>query len=250
MHASELGWMLLPFAGTAVGGLAILALRRPGPIALDAALGFTGGVMVAASVFSLLVPALERGALWEVLVGFGAGAAAIGVLDRWVPHVHERFRERGHRPDPTSGDAQRARLLLSALTIHNIPEGAAVGVAFAAGGAELGVPITVAITVQNVPEGFAAAAPLLGGRLSILAVAGVAAATGIVEPPAALLAYAAVSVAAPILAGALAFAAAAMLYVVVDELVPEMTARGNERIATAAFMAGFAVMMVLDVSLG
>lgn len=242
--------MMLPLAGTALGGVGVLVFRGPSARVLDAALGFTGGVMVAASVFSLIVPALERGSIVEVLAGFGLGAVTIAMLDRWVPHVHERFRERDHESNPMSSGSRRAAMLLSALTIHNVPEGAAVGVAFAAAGPELGVPIAVAIAVQNVPEGFAAGAPLVGGGLPLVVVAGIAALTGIVEPPAAIAAYAAVSVAAPLLAGALAFAGAAMIYVVVDELVPEMTARGNERVATGAFMAGFALMMVLDVTLG
>jgi ZIP family zinc transporter len=157
-----------------------------------------------------------------------------------------RFRERGHPAAEELAARRRATLLLSALTIHNVPEGLAVGVAFAAGGPELGLPLAIAIGVQNVPEGFAAAAPLVPAGSSPRAAAGVAALTGAVEPPAALLAYAAFELAGALLAGALAFAAGAMLYVVVDELVPESHGHGHEMAASLALIVGFALMMGLD----
>jgi ZIP family zinc transporter len=189
------------------------------------------------------VPALDEGTIVEVVAGIAAGGAVLVALDVVVPHVHLRFIERGHADVRGS---RRATLLLSALTIHNVPEGMAVGVAFAAGGPELGVPIALAIGIQNVPEGFAAAAPLLGAGTSRRSAVGIAALTGAVEPPAALLAFAAFSFAAALLPFGLAFAAGAMLYVVVDELVPESHARGNERIASVALLAGFALMLALD----
>jgi ZIP family zinc transporter len=168
-------------------------------------------------------------------------------LDVVVPHVHLRYFEKGHT-DVVAG--RRAVLLLSALTIHNVPEGMAVGVAFAAGGPELGIPIALAIGIQNVPEGFAAAAPLLAAGTPRREAIGVAALTGAVEPPAALIAFAAFSVAAVLLPFGLAFAAGAMLYVVVDELVPESHARGNERAASVALLLGFALMLGLDNAFG
>ena len=124
-------------------------------------LGFTAGVMLAATAFSLLVPALDRGSLGEVLVGFALGCGFIAALDALIPHAHARFRERGRPAAEELAARQRATLLLSALTIHNVPEGLAVGVAFAAGGTDLGMPLAIAIGIQNIPEGFAAAAPLL-----------------------------------------------------------------------------------------
>jgi ZIP family zinc transporter len=126
----------------------------------------------------------------------------------------------------------------------------AVGVAFAAGGSELGIPIALAIGIQNVPEGFAAAAPLLAAGTSRPAAIGVAALTGAVEPPAALMAFATFGVASILLPFGLAFAGGAMLYVVVDELVPESHARGNERAASVALLFGFALMLALDNALG
>lgn len=242
--------MLLPAAGTALGGLGILVLGSPPARVLDLLLGFTAGVMLAAASFSLLVPALEIGALWEVIVGFTLGGAMMMMLDRWIPHAHERFREHGHGASSRSAPARRAAMLLSALTIHNVPEGLAVGVAFAGGGVELGAPVAMAITLQNIPEGFVAAVPLLGSSLSRPRVAGIGAATGLVEPPAALLGFWALSAGAALLPAGMALAAAAMIYVVVDELLPECVARGNERLATFGLLAGFVVMMGLDAGLG
>jgi ZIP family zinc transporter len=241
--------LVVPGLATGLGGVAVLIFRRPSALTLDTLLGFTAGVMLAATAFSLLVPALERGPLGEVLLGFALGSGFIAALDLFVPHAHTRFRERG-RPAAEELAANRATLLLSALTIHNLPEGLAVGVAFAVGGTEVGMPLAIAIAIQNVPEGFAAAAPLLPAGSSPRAAAGVAALTGIVEPPAALLAYATFEVVGAVLAGALAFAAGAMLYVVVDELVPESHGHGHERAASLALLGGFALMMGLDNAFG
>ena len=247
MDAQTVAWILGAGAATAVGGLFLLVVPHPSERLLAALLGFTGGVMLAATSFSLLLPATERGALWEVLVGFGLGAALFAVLDRIVPHVHARFLERDH---PRAADRQRATMLLSALTIHNVPEGLAVGIAFAAGGPELGVPLALAIGIQNIPEGFAAAAPLVAAGARPAVAVAFAAATGAVEPPAAFAAFAAFDLTDALLPAGLAFAAGAMLYVVVDELIPESHARGREREATLALMGGFALMLGLDVGLG
>lgn len=245
VDATTLAGLVLPGLATTVGGLGVLAFPHPGERLIAGLLGFTGGIMLAASVFSLLVPALELGSLSEVLAGFALGAFVIALLDVVIPHVHQRFVER--RP---VAEGSRALLLLSALTIHNVPEGLAVGVAFAAGGTDLGLPVAIAIGVQNVPEGFAAAAPLLDVGVSRWAALGVAAATGLVEPPAALFGYGAVGISEAILPLGLAFAAGAMVYVVVDELIPESHARGHERVATFGVVVGFAVMMALDNAFG
>lgn len=244
-------WITVPGLATGVGGLVIFAIRRPSEGLMSFLLGFTGGVMLAATAFSLLVPALERGSLAEVLAGFVAGAGAIVVLDQLIPHVHARFREGARRQRIEEVAAERrAGLLLSALTIHNIPEGLAVGVAFAAGGTDLGIPIALAIGIQNVPEGFAAATPLRAAGASGATAAGVAALTGLVEPPAALLAFGSVEAASVLLASGLAFAGGAMVYVVIDELIPESHANGKERVASLGFIVGFVVMMALDNAFG
>jgi ZIP family zinc transporter len=241
---------IAPGLATGLGGLVLLAVRRPGDKMLDGLTGLTAGIMLAAAIFSLLVPALDRGSLGGVVTGFALGVAFLAMLDRAVPHIHARFSERGHADDQRATDERRAVLLLSALTIHNLPEGMAVGLAFAAGGPDLGVPTAVAIGVQNIPEGFAAAAPLLKAGASRKRAILFAAATGAVEPPAALLAAAAAGVAGALLVGGLAFAAGAMIYVVVDELIPESHGRGNERIATLCFTVGFILMLTLDNALG
>lgn len=245
MDASTFLWILAAGLATGVGGLGLLAIRDPSEHLLDGLLGFTAGIMLAATAFSLLVPALDRGSIGEVVLGFAAGCVVLFALDRLVPHVHARFAEPGHTVDPRR---RQAGLLLAALTIHNVPEGLAVGVAFAAGGADLGVPIAAAIGIQNIPEGFAAGAPL--ARDNRYLAAAIAAATGIVEPPAALIAFAAFELAESLLPFGLGFAAGAMLYVVVDELIPESHLRGNDRIASVALLGGFALMMTLDNALG
>lgn len=245
MDGPTLFWLVVPGLATGLGGLCLLVVRRPGPRLVDTLLGATAGVMLAAACFSLLVPALEDGAVWGVVLGFVVGATALAGLDATIPHLHERIRERTPRREE-----HRAALMLGALTIHNIPEGLAVGIAFAAGGKELGIPVAVAIGLQNVPEGFAAAAPVLAASSSLGVAVGFAAATGLVEPPAALLGYAVAESIGGALPLALAFAAGAMVYVVVDEIVPESHGRGFEREATAGVVVGFAVMMLLDNVLG
>jgi len=250
VDAPTLAWILASGLGTGLGGLGILAWRAPSNRALDTLLGFTAGVMLAAAIFSLIVPGLERGTLGEVLGGMAVGAALIMYLDARIPHLHTRFREHGRMAAEDVEAEHRGTLLLAALTIHNIPEGLAVGLAFAAGGPELGVPIALAIGIQNVPEGFAAGAPLLRARVPARRAAGVAALTGIVEPPAALLAFFAFELVDPVLVAGLGLAAGAMLYVVVDELIPEAHGHGNEREVTGALLAGFALLMVLDNALG
>jgi ZIP family zinc transporter len=149
-----------------------------------------------------------------------AGSRRSSWASRWAPP----------RCSPSTGSsAHRSGLLLAALTIHNVPEGIAVGLAFAAGGPELGIPLALAIGIQNIPEGFAAAAPLLGAGKSRRAAA---------------------DLFDPLLAGGLGFAAGAMLYVIADELIPESQSGGNERAATLALLVGFALMMVLDNAFG
>lgn len=213
---------------------------------LDSLLGFTAGVMLAATSFSLLVPGLEYGTVGEVLAGFALGSGFIALLDAYIPHAHARFREKGGLAAEERAARERSVLLLAALTIHNIPEGLAVGLAFAAGGADLGVPLALAIGIQNVPEGFAAAAPLAGAGVSRRSASLVAAATGAVEPPAALAAFFAFEFADALLAAGLGFAAGAMLYVIVDELIPESHGHGHELAGSLALLAGFALMLVLD----
>lgn len=236
MAWSELAWIVAAGLATGLGGLGLLLIRRPSDW-LSGVLGFTAGVMLAATVFSLLVPALELGRI---------GAAGLTVLDRLVPHVHERFREHGHA---TVAAERRALLLLSALTIHNIPEGSP-----SASRSRPAAPSSASrspsrLDSRTCPRA-SPAAPLLPAGRSRRAAVGFGAASGAVEPEAALLTVGAAAVVAALLPGALAFAAGAMLDAVVDELVPEGHARGHERDATLALVAGFAVKMTLDTAFG
>lgn len=242
--------LVLPGLATGLGGLPLLWVRHPSDRLLDALLGFTAGVMLAATMFGLLVPALDEGRVGVVVGGIVAGAGLMVVLDRVLPHAHARFAEEGRPPAEDHDTRLRSGLLVTAMTIHNLPEGLAVGAAFAAGGWSLGLPIAVAIGLQNIPEGFAAAAPLAGPETRPAKLVAVATATGLVEPPAALLAYSVLQVTGSALAAGLAFAAGAMLYVIVDELIPESQGRGNERIATLALLGGFILMLLVEEALG
>ena len=247
-----LGWLVVGGLATAVGAPAVLLFRRPATWMVDSMSGFTAGIMLAASMFSLLVPALELGSVTSVAIGLLLGAGVIAIADELIPHLHMLVTSRRgeHQlKDPEHTESHTGLLVLVAMTIHNVPEGLAVGVAFAAGGPELGIPIAVAIAIQNVPEGFVSGVtlvPSIGVRRAAL----IAAVTGLVEPPAALLGYVLADSVASVLPGALAFAAGAMIYVVVDELVPEQQSRGNERIATFGLLIGFTLMLVLDNALG
>jgi ZIP family zinc transporter len=244
MDPSAAAWMVASGLGTGLGGATVLVVRNPGDRALDTMTGFACGVMVAALALGLLPAALAEGDLALVAACVMLGSLAMAGADRVLPHVHTRFRE-AHHEDTGARDERRAWLVLGAMTLHNIPEGMAVGVGFAAGGADLGVPLAVAIFAHNIPEGFAAAAPLLATELRRWRIAVVAALTGLVEIPAAIGAYALVNVAEGLLPAGLALAAGAMLYVVIDELIPAATQRGNERAAAIACTAGFVCLMVL-----
>ncbi len=244
-------WIIASGLGTAAGAAVLLVFRRrPSRRLLDGLLGFTAGVMAAAVSFSLIVPGLDLGGWAQVVGGFLLGVGFLLLLDMVVPHAHAEFAERGRLPLEQVAAGRRAVMLLSALTIHNIPEGMAVGAAFAAGGPDVGIPLAVAIGIQNIPEGFAAGAPLIDLGTSRWRAAAVAGATGLVEPPAAFLTFFAVEAVGPLVPWALGFAAGAMLYVVVDELIPEAEGHGNERVATLAAMAGFALLLALDNALG
>lgn len=245
-------WIVGAGLATLVGAVFVLAVRGPSPRIIDLLSGFTAGIMLAASVFSLLVPAIELGSLAGVVIAILVGAGVVAVADALLPHLHLIVsHRRGESSQPIDQDSSlhTGVLVLIAMAIHNVPEGFAVGVAFAAGGPELGIPIALAIGIQNIPEGFvtgALMAPTIGARKAAL----VAGATGLVEPPAALLAYTVAANAASLLPIGLAFAAGAMLYVVIDELVPEQQSRGNERLATFGLLIGFVLMLALDTGIG
>ena len=252
---------LFTCAVTAAGASAVFFTRQVNRKLQDAMLGFAGGVMMAASYWSLLAPAIsiaEHGTLpaWiPPAIGLALGAATLSVIDKLLPHLHLMMPMKAAEGPRTSWN--RAVLLVLAITLHNIPEGLAVGVGF--GGVVEGVPSTsiaaavalaVGIGIQNFPEGLAVAMPLRAEGLSVRKAFWYGQLSGLVEPIAAVAGAALVSVAVPILPYALSFAAGAMIYVVVEELIPESHAAGNVDLATNSFVGGFCVMMILDVALG
>lgn len=246
---------------TALGAAGVFFFREFNRRVMDAMLGFAAGVMIAASFWSLLSPALELAAsgplpAWlPALLGFAGGGAFLGAVDRLVPHLHLNF-PRSEAEGPASS-WRRSMLLTAAITIHNIPEGLAVGVAF--GAAVSGLPgaawasalaLAIGIGIQNLPEGLAISLPLRREGFSRAKAFAVGQLSAVVEPVAAVLGALAVVSARSLLPYALSFAAGAMIFVVVEELIPESQRGGNTDLATAGALLGFAVMMVLDVALG
>jgi ZIP family zinc transporter len=230
---------------TGVGALPVLLVRRPSKRYLDLMLGFAAGVMLAASVFSLLIPAIDDGGVWVAIGGLLLGALVLHLIDRFVPHEHFI---RGH--EGPSSRLRKIWLFVLAITIHNFPEGLAVGVGFGSGAIGPAIALAMGIGLQNMPEGLAVALPLAGEGYSRSRALLYATLTGLVEPLGGLLGVSLVMIARPILPWGLAFAAGAMLFVISDEIIPESHRNGHERLATFGVMIGFAVMMLLDVLLG
>jgi ZIP family zinc transporter len=248
---------------TALGAAAVFLSRRMPERLLDSMLGFAAGVMIAASFFSLLAPSIDLAAEMGMIewlpaaIGFVMGAAMLRVVDQFLPHLHPLLPIESAEGVKTHWE--RATLLVLAITLHNIPEGLAVGVAFGAahigldaGGATFtaAVALTIGIAMQNFPEGVAVALPLRQAGVSRRKAFFYGQLSALVEPFAALAGAAAVLLMRPLLPFALAFAAGAMIYVVVEELIPEAQQQGHADIATSATVVGFTVMMILDVALG
>jgi len=252
---------LFTWGMTAAGALPVFFTDRENRRLLDVLLGFTGGVMIAASYWSLLAPSIEMAADLDVpdwfpaAVGFLLGAVFLRLADLLLPHLHLNAPlEEAEGLDTTW---RRTTLLVLAITLHNIPEGLAVGVAFGAlaygfDNASLGaaVALAVGIGIQNFPEGMAVAMPLRREGMSRLKSFWYGQLSGVVEPIAGVIGAAAVLFWEPVLPYALAFAAGAMIFVVVEEVLPEAQRSGNADAATMGVMVGFTVMMVLDVALG
>jgi ZIP family zinc transporter len=245
---------------TALGAALVFGTKHIERKLLDAMLAFAAGVMIAASFWSLLAPSIELSRngplpMWiPPLIGFLAGGIFLRALDLVLPHLHPGHKMADAEGMPTSW--RRSVLLVSAITLHNIPEGLAVGVAFGAAaagipGATIGgaVALALGIGLQNFPEGTAVAMPLRREGLSRSKSFFYGQLSAVVEPVAGVVGAAAVIFAKPILPYALAFAAGAMIFVVAEELIPEAK-RGSPDIAALALMFGFAVMMTLDVALG
>lgn len=246
---------------TALGAASVFMAREANQKMLDAMLGFAAGVMIAASFWSLLEPAIEMSAgravpVWfPAAAGFLLGGIFLRVVDRLLPHLHLGFP--GDQAEGLQTTWQRSVLLILAITLHNFPEGLAVGVAF--GAAALGFPsasltgaiaLAVGIGLQNLPEGVAVAMPLRQEGISRRKSFWYGQLSAVVEPVAALLGSTAVLLGRTGLPYALSFAAGAMIFVVVEELIPEACRHGNTDIATMGALFGFALMMTLDVALG
>ena len=248
---------------TALGASAVFFFKEMNRKMLDAMLGFAGGVMIAASYWSLLAPAIEMSeamgaAPWfPPAVGFMLGAAVLFLMDKILPHLHIGYpRETAEGMETTW---HRTTLVVMAITLHNAPEGLAVGVAFGALGAGADLPsatlvgavaLAIGIGIQNFPEGFAVAMPLRRVGVSRFKSFWYGQLSAVVEPIAAIIGVLIVIQSQAILPYALAFAAGAMIFVVVEEVIPESQYEGNTDLATIGVMLGFTVMMALDVGLG
>jgi ZIP family zinc transporter len=242
---------------TGVGALPGLVMKDLSQKALNTMLGFAAGVMLAATSFSLIVPGIAYGetiygtGYWAVLVmvsGILFGAVFLDRLDKWIPHEHF-FK--GH--EGPSSSLRKTWLFVLAITLHNFPEGLAVGVGFGGGTEEAvahGTTLAIGIGLQNMPEGLAVLLPLVREGYGRGRALWIAAATGLVEPIAGVLGASLVGLFAPVLPFGMAFAAGAMLFVISDEIIPETHRQGAERLATFGVMVGFVVMMAMDVLLG
>ena len=243
MSLIPLGFLASLAAGlaTGLGAIPVLFIKRAPERMLDAMLGFAAGVMLAATAFSLLIPAIEIGGVWATVVGFVIGALFLALLDRLVPHLHFISGREG-----PAWNLSRVWLLILAITIHNFPEGLSVGIGFGAGNIGAATALAIAIGLQNMPEGLAVALPLAREGYNRGRALWYATLTGLVEPIGGLIGVSAVTIARPVLPYGLAFAAGAMLYVVFDEMIPESHRKGHEREATFGGIVGFGLMMVLD----
>ena len=217
----------------------------------DIVLAFAAGIMLAAAVLGLVLPSLEYGGKYGLLItvaGIFAGAICLNLMDRLVPHLHKIAGpdiEPHHNPG-----ISKVLLFIFAIAIHNLPEGIAAGVSFGAGDSSAALLIAGGIALQNIPEGMVIIAPMLAVGISPRRTFLLAAITGLVEVVGTFLGYFAVTLASAILPFALAFAGGTMLYVISDEMIPETHAHGSERGATYALLLGFCVMLVCDVLLG
>lgn len=259
MNMSIVVGVMIPFLGTMLGSACVFLLRKEMNATVQKTmLGFAAGVMVAASVWSLLIPAMDMSepmgkmAFVPAAVGFLLGIAFLLLLDRVVPHLHLD----GEQQEGVKSNWAKSTKLLLAVTIHNIPEGASVGIVLAgamAGGTEItlaaAIALSVGIAIQNFPEGAIISLPLkeeVGkGKAFVMGVL-----SGIVEPVAAVITLLLATHIKPFIPYTLAFAAGAMIYVVVEELIPESAEGKHSNMGTIGFAVGFVLMMVLDVALG
>ena len=251
--------ILIPFLGTSIGAACVFFMKKSMGVGIQRALtGFAAGVMVAASVWSLLIPAINQSTAlgkWSFVpaaVGFWIGILFMLLLDHIIPHLHQN----SDKAEGPRSHLEKTTMLVLAVTLHNIPEGMAVGVVYAgylSGNIQItaaaAMALSIGIAIQNFPEGAIISMPLRaeGMRKSKAFVGGVL--SGVVEPIGAILTILAASLIVPALPYLLSFAAGAMIYVVIEELIPEMSEGKHSNIGTIFFAVGFSVMMILDVAL-
>ena len=257
MEKSSMDMVLLTALGvggaTLVGALLGFAFKKISHKFTDITLGFAAGVMLAAAVLGLVLPSLEYGGKYGIIVtvaGIFVGALCLNLVDKLVPHLHKLVD--GDVEEHPNANLSKVLLFVTAIAIHNLPEGIAAGVGFGAGDGDYSRAFLIAggIALQNIPEGMVIIAPMLASGISPKKTFLCAAATGLVEVIGTMIGYFAVSIAQVILPFSLAFAGGTMLYVISDEMIPETHAHGNERGATYALLVGFCIMLISDVLLG
>lgn len=260
MTSEVIKGILIPFLGTSLGAACVFFMKKSiNPLIQRALTGFAAGVMTAASIWSLLIPAIEQSqdmGKWSFIpaaVGFLIGILFLLLLDHIIPHLHMNSKE----AEGPKSQLQKTTMLTLAVTLHNLPEGMAVGVVYAgwlSGNTDItmmaALALSIGIAIQNFPEGAIISMPLRseGVKKPKAFLYGVL--SGIVEPAGAILTIMASGIILPLLPYLLSFAAGAMIYVVVEELIPEMSAGKHSNIATLMFASGFIIMMILDVALG
>lgn len=236
---------------TVIGAVIGFLFRKISHRFSDIVLSFAAGIMLAAAVLGLIVPSVEYGGKYGVLVtvvGIFAGALCLNLIDKLVPHLHKMVGQ--DIESHNNADLSKVLLFVTAIAIHNLPEGIAAGVGFGSGDVNQALLIAGGIALQNIPEGMVIIAPMLAAGVKPGKTFICAALTGVVEIIGTLIGYFAVSISTAILPFALAFAGGTMLYVISDEMIPETHAHGSERGATYALLVGFCVMLISDVLLG
>ena len=236
---------------TVVGALIGFIFRKLSHKFSDIVLSFAAGVMMAAAMLGLILPSLEYGGNWGLLItcaGIFVGALCLNLVDKLVPHLHNLMG--GDSEYHQNSQLSKVILFVAAIAIHNLPEGIAAGVSFGTDDTTKALLIAGGIALQNIPEGMVVIGPMLAAGVSPRKTFIIGMLTGLVEVVGTLIGYFAVSVASVILPFALAFAGGTMLYVISDEMIPETHAHGNERGATYALLVGFCLMLVMDVLLG
>ena len=238
---------------TVVGALIGFCIKSVSHKLNDMILSFAAGVMLVAAVMGLVLPALESGGRFSVLMtvlGIFAGAIFLQLIDRFVPHLHRLAGADTEKHSQNQEHLHKIMLFVLAIAIHNFPEGIAAGVGFGMGNTAEALTIAGGIALQNIPEGMVIIGPMLASGVGKKRTLLIAVATGVVEVLGTLIGFFAVSISTAILPFALAFAGGTMLYIISDEMIPETHAHGNERSATYALLVGFCVMMLVDFFLG